>query len=927
MRFVYRFGGGRAEGSAQMKDVLGGKGANLAEMTNLGLPVPPGFTIAASVCIHYMRRQGMPPGLDREVEQGIAYVERLMDRTFGDPQDPLLFSVRSGARASMPGMMDTVLNLGLNDKTVEGLSEVSRNPRFAWDSYRRLIQTYGDVVLGMKPESQEERDPFEVEIERIKRRRHLKFDHELNVDELKELVRRFKQLVRQRTGTAFPADANRQLWDAIAAVFRSWDNDRAKTYRRISNIPDDWGTAVNVQAMVFGNMGGDSGTGVAFTRDPASGRNKFYGEFLINAQGEDVVAGVRTPEHLEELRKAMPQVYTELFAIRNKLESHYRDIQDIEFTIERGKLYILQTRTGKRTGFASVRIALEMVAEGLLMRDEAMMRIEPNAINHLLQPIFDPLEKQKAADEKRFLAKGLAAGPGAASGRVYFTADALEAAQLRDEQEVKRARQQGRKREREHFILVREETSPEDIRGMRVASGILTARGGLTSHAALVARQMGKVCVVGCADVHVDYHRKMMAVGKWTLHEGDFVSLDGFMGEVFVGRIKTNPSEVVQVLVEKTLAPRRAPVYRRFATLMKWADSVRRLRVRANADQPDQAAAALALGAEGIGLCRTEHMFFNPGRIDKFRAMILAETEAERRKALARLQPLQRGDFEGIFRVMAGRPVTIRTLDPPLHEFLPHNEAETRAAAKAMGVKPERLRKRAQELREANPMLGNRGCRLGITMPEITEMQARAIFEAACAVKRAGMGVRPEVMIPLVSDVVELARQRTVVEKVAGEVFKETGVKVAYQVGTMVEVPRAAVTADRVAREADFFSFGTNDLTQMTFGFSRDDVGAFLPQYLQMGVLKRDPFETLDRRGVGSLVKLAVRQGRETKPDLKVGICGEHGGDPDSVKFCHTVGLNYVSCSAFRVPVARLAAAQAVLSEKAELPQSANGKE
>jgi len=922
MKLVYRFGGGRAEGSAQMKDVLGGKGANLAEMTNLGLPVPPGFTITTSVCVYHMKKRELPRGLDKEVEQGIHYVEKLMDRKFGDAHDPLLFSVRSGARASMPGMMDTVLNLGLNNRTVEGLARRSGDERFAWDSYRRLIQTYGDVVMGMKPESQEERDPFEVEIEKLKARRRLKYDFELNVDELKELVNTFKRLVQRRAGTPFPSDPHKQLWGAIAAVLRSWDNDRAKVYRRLNNIPDDWGTAVNVQAMVFGNMGSDSGTGVAFTRDPATGHNRFYGEFLINAQGEDVVAGVRTPQPLEELRKAMPTVYTELYAIRNKLESHYRDIQDIEFTVSRGKLYILQTRTGKRTGFASVRIALEMVAEGLIMRDEAMMRIEPNAINHLLQPIFDPRDKKKAEEEKRLLAKGLAAGPGAASGRVYFTAAALEAAKA----EADRARRPHRPGAREEFILVREETSPEDIKGMRAAVGILTARGGMTSHAALVARQMGKVCVVGCADVHVDYQKKVMTVGTRTLAEGDFVSLDGFMGQVYEGRIKTLPSEVIQVLVSKTLKPSQAPVYRRFARLMRWADEVRRLRVRANADQPDQAAAAVALGAEGIGLCRTEHMFFGEGRIDKFRAMILADTEAERRKALAKLLPLQRGDFEGIFKAMAGRPVTIRTLDPPLHEFLPHTDEEIAAAAKTMGVPAEKLRRRARELREANPMLGNRGCRLGIVMPEITEMQARAIFEAACAVKRSAVDVKPEVMIPLVSDVVELARQRQVVERVAAQVFEEARLRVGYQVGTMIEVPRAAVTADQIAREADFFSFGTNDLTQMTYGFSRDDVGAFLPQYLQRGILKRDPFETLDRTGVGTLVKMGVRLGRETKPELKVGICGEHGGDPDSVKFCHTVGLNYVSCSAFRVPVARLAAAQAVLEAKAELPRPANGK-
>ncbi len=911
MKYVYRFGNGRAEGSAQMKDILGGKGANLAEMTNLGLPVPPGFTITTAACVYYLQRGEMPPRLRSEVEQGIRYVEGIMGRKFGDPHQPLLFSVRSGARASMPGMMDTVLNLGLNDRTVQGLAESSNNPRFAWDSYRRFIQTYGDVVLGLKPASEEERDPFEVEIERIKRKRGLKFDYELSVEELQELVQSFKRLVRRRTGKMFPADPQEQLWEAIAAVFRSWNNERARVYRRLNNIPDDWGTAVNVQAMVFGNMGDDSGTGVAFTRDPATGRNWFYGEFLLNAQGEDVVAGIRTPQQLEELRRMMPAVYAELVTIRKKLESHYRDLQDIEFTIERGKLYILQTRAGKRTGFASVRIALDMVREGLLSMDEAMMRIDPGAIAHLLQPTFDPQEKKKATEERRLLAKGLAAGPGAAAGRIYFTADTLEAAYEKSRQESAGKRHA----EPEHFILVREETSPEDIRGMRVASGILTARGGLTSHAALVARQMGKVCVVGCADAHIDYRRKTVTIGRRTLREGDFLSLDGFMGEVYEGKIKTIPSEVIRVLVDKSLRPAQAPVYRRFARVMRWADRVRRLRVRANADRPDQARVAVALGAEGIGLCRTEHMFFDGDRINKFRAMILADTKEERKRALAALLPLQRQDFVGIFQEMAGKPVTIRTLDPPLHEFLPQEEKDIRAAARALGVPPARLRKRAQELREANPMLGNRGCRLGIIMPEITEMQARAIFEAACEVKRSGLDVRPEIMIPLVSDVNELARQRAVVEKVAEEVFREKKAKVAYQIGTMIEVPRAAVTADQVAREADFFSFGTNDLTQMTYGFSRDDVGGFLPEYLARGILRQDPFETLDQDGVGTLVQEAITRGRRTKPGLKIGICGEHGGDPESVKFCHRVGMDYVSCSPYRIPVARLAAAQAAVRE------------
>ncbi len=911
MRSVYRFGGGKADGAAGMKNILGGKGANLAEMTNIGLPVPPGFTISTAVCIHYMRSGKPPRTLKADVDRGIRYVERAIGRRFGDPRNPLLLSVRSGARVSMPGMMDTVLNLGLNDKTVEGLAQTSGDERFAWDCYRRFVQTYGDVVMGLRPESEDERDPFEVEIDRVKRRSRITDDSELRVDDLKSLVKTFKQLIRQRTGRAFPVNPAGQLRDAILAVFRSWNNERAEVYRRLNGIPDDWGTAVNVMAMVFGNMGEDdapervgsaSGTGVAFTRNPATGENRFYGEFLMNAQGEDVVAGVRTPRPIDELSRVMPRVYRQLVDIRNLLESHYREMQDIEFTIERGRLFMLQTRTGKRTGFASVRIALEMVAEGLITRDEALLRVEPDAISHLLQPTFDPKEKQKAVADRRLLAKGLPAGPGAATGRVFFTARAVEAARARSPQQ--------------DCILVREETSPEDIKGMRAAAGILTARGGVTSHAALVARQMGKVCVVGCAAIGVDYKQRVMTIAGRKYKEGDSISLDGFSGEVYEGSIATSPSEVVRVLVDKTLAPRDAPVYRRFARLMNWADKVRRLKVRANADQPDQAAAAVALGAQGIGLCRTEHMFFGEGRIDKFRAMVLAGTEKERRAALRKLLPLQRRDFEGIFREMAGRPVTIRTLDPPLHEFLPHGDKEIREAAKELGVSADLLRQRSRELKEMNPMLGHRGCRLGISFPEITEMQARAVFEAACRVRNKGMRVRPEVMIPLVGSVAELALQRRIVEQVAREVFKKEGVRVPYLVGTMIEVPRAALTADEVAGKADFFSFGTNDLTQMTYGFSRDDVGGFLPEYLRLGIMARDPFAGLDERGVGSLVKLGVQLGRQTNPGLKIGICGEHGGDPDSVRFFHQAGLDYVSCSPFRVPVARLAAAQAVLRER-----------
>ncbi len=904
MKLVYRFGNGRTDGSARMGDILGSKGANLAEMCRLGLPVPAGFTVTTDVCVHYMQRKAAPRELAAEVREGLEHIEKWAGRGFGDTDNPLLLSVRSGARVSMPGMMDTVLNLGLNDESVKGLARASRNPRFAWDCYRRLIQTYGEVVLGVKPRSADEPDPFEAEIDRVKKQRRVKHDRDLTAEDLKELVEEFKRLVRRRTKHEFPADPDEQLWKTIAAVFRSWNNERAVVYRRMNDIPDDWGTAVNVMAMVYGNMDELSGTGVAFSRDPATGENRFYGEFLTNAQGEDVVAGVRTPKPISELHSVMPAVYRQLAAIRGKLERHYRDMQDIEFTIERGRLFMLQTRTGKRTGFAAVRIALEMVDEQLITREEAMLRVEPDAMNHLLRPIFDPKEKSKAIAEERLLARGLPAGPGAAAGRIFFTAETLQKAR--------------KGRDEEQYILVREETSPEDIKGMEAAAGILTARGGMTSHAALVARQMGKVCIVGCSEIEVNCRQGSMSVHGQKFQEGDFISLDGFVGEVIQGKIKTIPSEVVRVLVEKTLKPEQAPVYQRFARLMRWADRHRRLRVRANADHPDQARAAKALGAQGIGLCRTEHMFFGERRINKFRAMILAGTESERRKVLKELLPLQRRDFEAIFREMPGKPVTIRTLDPPLHEFLPKGGKEIREAAKVLGVSPEKLRQRSNELRETNPMLGHRGCRLGITFPEITEMQARAIFEAACRVKADGVDVEPEVMIPLVSDVAELVQQRRVVDRVARQVFEEAGIKVRYRVGTMIEVPRAALTADRIAREADFFSFGTNDLTQLTFGFSRDDVGRFLPQYLDEGVIRRDPFASLDITGVGRLIEQGLELGRRTKPGLKVGICGEHGGEPDSVKFCHRVGLDYVSCSPYRVPVARLAAAQAVLLERAE---------
>ncbi len=904
-KMVYLFGDGKADGSADMKELLGGKGANLAEMANLGLPVPPGFTITTQVCAYVSANGGKyPEGLEDEVKKGIAFIEEVMGKRFGDSKNPLLLSVRSGARVSMPGMMDTILNLGLNDETVIALAESSNNPRFAWDCYRRFVQMYGDVVLGLKPESELERDPFEVEIDAIKERRGITLDVDLSAEDLKELVERFKALIKERTGSDFPTDPWDQLWGAIGAVFRSWDNERAKVYRKMNGIPDDWGTAVNVMSMVFGNMGEDSATGVAFTRDPATGENRFYGEFLMNAQGEDVVAGIRTPKHIEELKEIMPEVYQQLLDIRKKLEEHYRDMQDIEFTIERGKLFMLQTRTGKRTGFAAVRIAVDMVEEGLITPKEAIMRIEPNMINHLLQPIFDPESKRKAEAENRKLAKGLAAGPGAASGRMFFSAEAIEKARSKNPDE--------------HLILVREETSPEDIKGMKMAVGILTARGGMTSHAALVARQMGKVCVVGCSDLEIDYKAGEMHVAGKVLKEGDFISLDGFTGEVFEGHIKTDPSEVVQVLVNKAKSPEDAPVYQRFAKLMQWADEFRRLKVRTNADQPDQAAVAAAMGAQGIGLCRTEHMFFKEGRISKFRAMIVAETKEERKRALDELLPLQRQDFEGIFTEMNGHPVTIRTLDPPLHEFLPHTDEDMQALADELGVDVEKIRQRAEELKEANPMLGHRGCRLGIVYPEITAMQVRAILEAAIEAKRKGIDAKPEIMIPLVGHVNELKEQERIVRQTAEEVFAEKGERIEYLVGTMIELPRAAITADEIASVAQFFSFGTNDLTQTTFGLSRDDAGKFLSYYYDHGILDFDPFATIDTKGVGELMRIGVQKGRTTRPELKVGICGEHGGDPASVEFCHGLGLDYVSCSPFRVPIARLAAAQAAIREESK---------
>ncbi len=900
-KYVYTFGAGKAEGKADMKNLLGGKGANLAEMANLNIPVPAGFTITTEVCTsYYENNETYPDGLSAEVDRAMAFVEQTMGSKFGDSENPLLVSVRSGARVSMPGMMDTVLNLGLNDVTVQGLIKQTDNPRFGYDCYRRFVQMYGDVVLGLKPESDDDIDPFEELLEKKKEARGVQYDMDLSADDLKELVAEFKAAILEKTGKQFPEDPMEQLWGAISAVFGSWNNDRAITYRKLNGFPDHWGTAVNVVAMVYGNMGEDSATGVGFTRDPATGEKHLYGEFLVNAQGEDVVAGTRTPLPFEKLQELMPETYDELKEIAERLERHYRDMQDFEFTIQKGKLWMLQTRVGKRTGFAALKIAVDMVEEGLIESNEALMRIDPNMLNQLLRPIFDIEEKQNVINNGGLLAKGLNAGPGAASGKIVFNAqDAVKLAEAG-----------------EPSILVRIETSPEDIKGMHASEGILTARGGMTSHAALVGRQMGKVCVVGCESLEIDYRKREMRAGDKVLKEGDWVSIDGTTGEVLEGHVTTKPSEVLQVLLDKTLKPEDSETFHTYAKVMEWADNVRKLRVRTNADQPDQAANAIAFGAEGIGLCRTEHMFFEGSRIDAVREMILSDDVEGRKAALAKLLPMQREDFIGIFKEMAGKPVTVRTLDPPLHEFLPHTEAEIRDLAGKMNISVDKLNARIESLHELNPMLGHRGCRLGIMYPEITEMQSRAILEAACAVKKEGIDVLPEIMIPLVGNVNELKSQEEVVRKVAEAVFEEQGVEVAYLVGTMIEIPRAAITADKIAEVAEFFSFGTNDLTQTTLGISRDDAGKFLPYYVEAEIIDSDPFESIDQEGVGELMRWGVEKGRTTKPDLKIGICGEHGGEPRSVKFCHGLGMDYVSCSPFRVPIARLAAAQAVLEEK-----------
>ena len=899
-KYVYLFGNGKADGDGTMKPLLGGKGANLAEMSRIGLPVPPGFTITTEVCTYYYaNKKTYPKELQGLIKNGIAHVEKIMGTTFGDKKKfPLLVSVRSGARDSMPGMMDTILNLGLNDDTVLALAEATKNERFAWDCYRRFIQMYGDVVMGVQKRPDEDHEPFEVVIHDLKHERyHADIDDpKLTTDDLKELVVRFKRLVRERSGKDFPADPWKQLDGAIGAVFGSWMNDRAIVYRRKYNIPSEWGTAVNVQAMVFGNTGEQSGSGVAFTRDPATGEKIFYGEFLINAQGEDVVAGVRTPEPVAALKNHLPKPFAELDKVRTTLEKHFKDVQDFEFTIQDGKLFMLQTRNGKRTGLAAVRFAIEMEKEKLIDWKTAIMRVPADQLDQLLAPVFD----RKAVKSAELIAKGLPAGPGAASGKIYLNAERAVAAAGKGER----------------VLLVRNETSPEDLRGMIAAEGILTAKGGVSSHAALVARQMGKVCVCGASELQIDYTAKTVTVKGKTYREGDYLSINGTAGEVYPGEIQTAASEVAQVLVEESLSPKESKTYGMFKQLMDWCSKVSRMSVRTNADTPEQTANAVAFGATGIGLCRTEHMFFEGQRIDAMREMILAESVEDRKKALAKLLPYQREDFVGIFKALNGYPATIRFLDPPLHEFLPHETAAQEELAKKIGVPAERVKQRVKELHEFNPMLGFRGCRLGVVHPEISEMQARAVFEAAAQVQASGIKAKPEIMIPLVGFKKELDLQIEVVHRVAKEVMAEKKTKLNYLVGTMIEVPRGALAADEIAESAEFFSFGTNDLTQMSLGMSRDDSGSFLPGYAELEIVKKNPFATIDQSGVGQLMQMAVEKGRRVRKDIKLGICGEHGGDPDSVKFCHRIGLTYVSCSPFRVPVARLAAAQAAIEEE-----------
>lgn len=901
---VYTFGNGKAEGKADMRNLLGGKGANLAEMNLIGVPVPPGFTITTDVCNEYYRigKEKMVELLQDDVKKAVAHVEMLMNSKFGDVENPLLVSVRSGARASMPGMMDTILNLGLNDDVVEGLTRKTGNPRFAWDSYRRFVQMYGDVVLGMKPENKEDIDPFEEIIEDVKKAKGVKLDNELEVEDLKELVKRFKAAVKKQTGKDFPTCAYDQLWGAICAVFDSWMNERAILYRKMEGIPAEWGTAVNVQAMVFGNMGDTSATGVCFSRDAATGEDLFNGEYLINAQGEDVVAGIRTPQQITKIgsqrwaelagvseadrvakypsmEEAMPEIYKELDEIQTRLENHYHDMQDMEFTVQDGKLWFLQTRNGKRTGSAMVKIAMDLLRQGMIDEKTAVKRIDANKLDELLHPIFD----KEALKKAKVLTRGLPASPGAATGQIVFFAD--DAAEWHAKGH--------------HVVMVRLETSPEDLAGMAVAEGILTARGGMTSHAAVVARGMGKCCVSGAGALNVDYKNRTVEIDGVKLKEGDYISINGSTGEVYEGEVHTKAAELSGD----------------FADLMTLADKYARLKVRTNADTPHDAQSARNFGAVGIGLCRTEHMFFEGEKIKAMREMILAENAEDRKKALAKILPYQQDDFKGILRVMAGYPVTVRLLDPPLHEFVPHDEKGQQEMAEAMGVSLAYIRQRVEALHEQNPMLGHRGCRLGNTYPEITQMQTRAILGAALDLKKEGVETHPEIMVPLTGILYEFKEQETVIRAEAEALFAERGDRIDFLVGTMIEVPRAALTADRIATSAEFFSFGTNDLTQMTFGYSRDDIASFLPIYLHKKILKVDPFQVLDQKGVGSLIRMATEKGRSVRPTLKCGICGEHGGEPSSVKFCHKVGLDYVSCSPFRVPIARVAAAQAAIEE------------
>jgi pyruvate,orthophosphate dikinase len=897
-KYVYFFGDGKADGDRSMRDLLGGKGAGLAEMTNAGLPVPPGFTISTAVCnIYYDRKGKLPPSIDDEIGTNLRKLEKSAGARLGDPTNPLLVSVRSGAKFSMPGMMDTILNLGLNDRTVEALKKSTANGRFAFDSYRRFLQMFGNVVLEIP------KDVFEQQFDSVKSERGAINDTEVDEDALRDVVRRYKAVIQERTRKPFPQDPQMQLAMARDAVFRSWDNPRAREYRRIYDIPDDIGTAVNVQMMVFGNTGDRSATGVGFTRNPATGVPEFYGEFLVNAQGEDVVAGIRTPQPIGELEALMPKAYRQLRAITTRLERHYKDVQDFEFTIQDDRLFMLQTRSGKRTGYAAVMIATDLVAEKLVTPKEALLLVDPEALSQLLAPGFDPAEWRK----EPVLAKGLPASPGAACGQIVFTAD--EAVEWANQGKA--------------VILVRKETVPDDIHGMHAAQGILTATGGMTSHAAVVGRQMGKPSIVGAGALQIDEKSRTLSVDGRVIKEGEYLSFDGLSGEVKLARVASKPSEILQVMSGE-LAPERSDIYQRVMRLLEWADKYRRLGIRANADLPDQAELSYKFGARGIGLCRTEHMFFGEDRLPIVRRMILADNEVDRRKALNELLPMQRGDFYGVFKAMHGLPVTIRTIDPPLHEFLPKREElmveiarlEAGNGDRNLLDQKRRLLNRVEQLHEFNPMLGHRGVRLGITFPEITEMQTRAIIQAACQLAKEGHKVVPEIMIPLVGDVKELHDQKVIVDRVAAETMKTEGVRVPYLVGTMIEVPRGALAASEIAREAEFFSFGTNDLTQLTFGFSRDDIGKFLRTYQEKKILERDPFASLDTEGVGDLVRIGVERGRKTRPDIKLGVCGEHGGDPASIHFFDKVGLNYVSASPYRIPVARLAAAQAALSVK-----------